>query len=52
MQPGGYFVIESVDPKFYTGEIAWCPRCPQLSQDRRIVKLDAVIINGVIAFIE
>lgn len=47
MQPRGYFVIGSVNPKFYTGEIAWCP---QLSPDRWIVKLDAVIINGVTAF--
>ena len=47
MQPRGYFVIGSVDPKFYTGEIAWCP---QLSPDRWIVRLDAVVINGVTAF--
>ena len=47
MQPRGYFVIGSVDPKFYTGDIAWCP---QISPDRWIVKLDAVIINGVEAF--
>ena len=47
MQPRGYFVIGSVDTRFYTGGISWCP---QLSPDRWVVKLDAVIINGTTAF--
>ena len=47
VQPRGYFVIGSVDPKFYSGEIAWCP---ELAMDRWIVKLDAVKINGKTIF--
>lgn len=45
MQPRGFFVIGSVDPKFYTGTISWCP---QLMPDRWIVDLDQVIINDVV----
>lgn len=49
MQPRGYFVIGTVDLRFYPGEIALCP---QLSPDRWIVKLDAVVINGVKPFVD
>jgi len=43
MQPRGWFVIGSVDPKFYSGSISWCP---QIVPDRWIVALDQVLING------
>lgn len=48
MQPRGTFVIGSVDPAYYTGSIAWCPQI--VSTNRWIVKLDRILINGVVAF--
>ena len=47
-QPRGSFVIGSVDPQFYTGDIAWCEQLPD--QDRWIVRLDEVRINGKTAY--
>jgi Eukaryotic aspartyl protease len=46
--PRGVFVVGSVDPKYYTGSIAWCPQ--QLVTDRLIVALDEIKINGQTAF--
>ena len=48
MQPRGTFVIGSVDPAYYTGQIAWCPQI--VSTNRWIVKLDKITINGKVAF--
>lgn len=48
MQPRGWFVIGSVDNKFYTGDIAWCPTLPNV--DRWVVELDAVIFNDEVKF--
>ena len=48
MQPRGTFVIGSVDPAYYTGQIAWCPQI--ISTNRWIVKLDKIIINRKVVF--
>ena len=48
MQPRGTFVIGSVDPAYYTGQIAWCPQI--VSTNRWIVKLDKITINDKIVF--
>ena len=48
MQPRGTFVLGSVDPAYYTGQIAWCPQI--ISTNRWIVKLDKITINGKVAF--
>ncbi|KAI9791552.1 MAG: hypothetical protein M1833_001508 [Piccolia ochrophora] len=50
LQPRGTFVLGSLDRKFYTGEIAWCPQAKSVSRDRWIVALDRVVINGKQAF--
>lgn len=50
MEPRGQLIIGSVDEKYYTGEIAWCPQIPDFDQavlNRWIVKLDAVLLNGI-----
>jgi cathepsin D len=50
MEPRGHLIVGSVDSKFYTGEIAWCPQIPNFDsavRDRWIVKLDAILLNGV-----
>lgn len=50
LAPRGYLIVGSVDSKFYTGEIAWCPQVPNFDtavSDRWIVKLDAVLLDGV-----
>lgn len=50
MEPRGELIIGSVAEKYYTGEIAWCQQIPKFDQavlDRWIVKLEAVLLNGV-----
>ncbi|KAK5944855.1 hypothetical protein PMZ80_002057 [Knufia obscura] len=42
MQPRGYFIVGSVDPKFYTGHISWLPR---QDVNRWIIELNEVIVN-------
>lgn len=53
MEPRGYLIVGSVDPKYYTGDIAWCPRVSDLdgmAQNRWVVKLDSVSLNGKVVF--
>ena len=53
MEPRGYLIIGSVDQKYYTGEIAWCPLISNIDSavpNRWIIKLDAIILNGIKIF--
>ena len=46
-QPRGTCVIGALETKFYTGEIEWCP-C--VEEQRWVIKLDEVKVNGKVLF--
>lgn len=44
MRPRGYLILGSLDRKYYSGEIAWCPRL-QNGRHQWMVQLDEVWVN-------
>lgn len=46
LQPRGSLVLGTVERRFYTGEIAWCPVVFQGGREMWLVRLDEIRVNG------